>query len=145
MEWFMGVASAGRRGGGGGGSWWGRCSCWCLSCRRAVLVVLGGSGEGVEQVAEFGEVEGLGEVGERAAGEQAADDTWGGLGGQDHDRDGGGGWFGSEFLEDVLAVDVAQVQVEQDEAGNVAGGAFEAGLAGFGGLQPDAWPAPQEP
>src|ERR1017187_7734041 len=105
----------------------------------------GGGGKGVEQVAELGEVEGLGEVGQRAAGQQAADDTRGGLSGEDHDRDASGDRLGPEFLEDLLAVDVAQVEIEQQEVGNVPDGAFEAGPAGRGGRQPHARAASQEP
>src|ERR1019366_3967844 len=112
-------------------------SCWYRSGHRAGLMVLGGGGggggKGVEQVAELGEVEGLGEVGQRAAGQQAADDTRGGLSGEDHDRDASGDRLGPEFLEDLLAVDVAQVEIEQQEVGNVPDGAFEAGPAGRGG------------
>src|ERR1700691_65497 len=63
-------------------------------------------GEGVDQLAEFGELDRLGQVGERAAGEQAADDAVGGVGGKDHHGNGGGGGVRLESAEDLVSVEV---------------------------------------
>src|SRR5580658_9548551 len=109
------------------------------------LVLTLGGGEGVDQFTEFGELDGLGEVGERAAGQQAADDATGGVGGKDHHGNGGGGGFGLEFAEYLVSVQVRQVQVEQDEVRKVPDGAFEAGPARCLRQQPEVRPAPQEP
>src|ERR1700722_5356215 len=128
MAWFTGHPFA--------GSWtrpWestrrpGR-SCWHYPDSRPRLLTLSlGGGEGVEQLAEFGEFDGLGEVGQRAVGKQAADDALGGVGGKDHYGNGGGGGFGLEFTEYLVSVQVRQMQVEQDDIGHVLGGVFEAG------------------
>ena len=54
------------------------------------------------------------------------DDGAGCVGGKDNYGDGGGGRFGLEFAEYLVSMHVGQVQVEQDEVGDIPGGAFDA-------------------
>lgn len=70
------------------------------------MVLGGGRRDGVEHLAELGEVEGLGEVSERTDGEEAADDAVGGVSREDYHGDGGRDRFGFEFLQDVVSLEV---------------------------------------
>ena len=66
--------------------------------------------EGVEQAAEFGEDEGLGEVGPRTEGQQAPDDARGGVSGEDHHGDVSRARLRPESFEDLLSVEFGQVE-----------------------------------
>src|SRR5580698_8452707 len=112
---------------------------------RCLLPLVPEPGEAVEQLAELGELDGLGEVGERAAGQQAADDAAGGVGGKDDHGDGGGDRISLELVEYLVSLQVGQVQVEQDDVGHVPDGAFDAGPARYRGHQPGTRPASQVP
>jgi hypothetical protein len=107
-------------------------------------VVVGRGREGVEQLAELGELEGLGEIGERTVGEEAADDTRGGISGQDHHGDGRGDRFGPELFEHLFSVQIVQVEIEENEVGNVPDRAFDAVPAGPGGVEQRVLAAVQE-
>src|ERR1700683_3602726 len=84
-------------------------------------------GEAVEHFAELGELDGLGEVCEHAAGQQAVDDAAGGVGGKDDHGNGGGGRVGLEFVEYLVSLEVGQVQVEQNDVRHIPDGALQAG------------------
>lgn len=77
-------------------------------------------GEGVvEDSEEFFDFVGFGEVGEGAGREESLDLARCGVGADDDDGDGRGCRVLAELLEDLLAGDVREVQVEEDEGGLV--------------------------
>src|ERR1700691_1102692 len=107
MAWPTGPPSAARGQTPRENAWRPGRSCWRDrdGGRRLLVGTLDG-GEGVDQLAEFGELDRLGQVGERAAGQQAADDAVGGVGGKDHHGNGGGGGVRLESAEDLVSVEV---------------------------------------
>jgi hypothetical protein len=93
----------------------------------------GQRGVGVEEGEEFADVDGFGQVGLCAGGDEALQLTGGGVGAEDGNRHVGGFGVGSKGLEHVDAVDVGQVQVEHDHRGFAGSGQFQAEPAVAGG------------
>jgi hypothetical protein len=55
--------------------------------------------------------------------------------GKDDHRDSGRDRFGLEFPQDVVSREVGQVEIEEDDVGDVPDGRVEAGPAGPDGAQ----------
>ena len=85
------------------------------------------------------------QVGGGAGAEQPLRLAGGGVGADDDDRDRGGGGVVAQALQHLVAVDVGQVQVEQDERRAVLAGQLEAEAALHGRDDLDVRPLREDP